>query len=82
MAGRMAWFQGAVVTAGRRGPDGGDSRADGAVPERGSDGDGGGGGRGGGGVVSGATVKVEEERDGDGGEGGGGAGWLKSRKQW
>jgi hypothetical protein len=44
-----------TVTAGRRGPNGGDGREDGVVPGHG--GDGGGGGQGGGGMVP----TVEEE---------------------
>jgi hypothetical protein len=73
--GRMARFPGATVTTERRGPNGGDGRADGAVPGCGGDDYGDGGGRGGG-MVRGTTVKAKEERDDDGG---GGAGWLGSR---
>jgi hypothetical protein len=76
--GRMVRFLGATVTTERRGPNGGDDRADGAVLGCGGDDDGDGGGRGGG-MVPGTTVKAKEERDDDGG---GGVGWLSSRVRW
>jgi hypothetical protein len=55
MAERTTWFRGTVVTAGQRGPNGGDGRMDDAVLECDS-----GGGQGGGGMVS----TMEEEHDG------------------
>jgi hypothetical protein len=79
---RTVSFLGAVVTAGRRGPGGGDSRADGTVPRRDGDDDDGGGGQGGGGIVPDAAVKAEEERDGDDNEGRGGEGRLSSQARW
>jgi hypothetical protein len=48
-AGRTTWFPGMATTARWHGPNGGDDRADGAVPGRGDDGIG--GGQGGCGVV-------------------------------
>jgi hypothetical protein len=68
---RTAWFSGAVVTIGRRGPSSGDTREDGAMLTAGRRGPGGGDGRADG-VVPG--------RGGDGGRCGGDVDFVASKR--